>query len=153
MLAEQDRKHEESLDALTQENQTVQSENIRLQTQFEQAQAAYRKAQAEYHKAQEELSAARQALDRLSYSRKTEIDPDDFQAFVDGVQTLTKAERAIFEWYLEGKTANEILELAGIKQGTLKFHNHNILGKLGVSSRKQMLRYAALMKQQEQDIR
>ena len=78
----------------------------------------------------------------FSYSRKTEIDPDDFQAFVDGVQTLTRAERAIFEWYLEGKTANEILELAGIKQGTLKFHNHNILGKLGVSSRKQMLRYA-----------
>ena len=149
-LAEQDRKHEESLDALTQEKQTVQSENIRLQSKFEQAQVAYQKAQAEYDKAQEDLSAAKQELDRLSYSRKTEIDPDDYQACLDGVQMLTRAEREIFEWYLEGKTANEILELAGIKQGTLKFHNHNILGKLGVSSRKQMLRYAALMKQQEQ---
>ena len=149
-LAEQDRKHEESLDALTQEKQTMQSENIRLQSKFEQAQVAYQKAQAEYDKAQEDLSAAKQELDRLSYSRKTEIDPDDYQAFLDGVQMLTKAEREIFEWYLVGKTANEILELAGIKQGTLKFHNHNILGKLGVSSRKQMLRYAALMKQQEQ---
>lgn len=72
--------------------------------------------------------------------------------FLNGVQTLTKAERKIFDWYLEGKTATEILELADIKQGTLKFHNHNILGKLGVSSRKQMLRFAALMKQQEHDV-
>lgn len=54
-LAEQDRKHEESLDALTQEKQTVQSENIRLQSKFEQAQVAYQKAQAEYDKAQEDL--------------------------------------------------------------------------------------------------
>lgn len=112
----------------------MQSESIRLQSKFEQAQVAYQKAQAEYDKAQEDLSAAKQELDRLSYSRKTEIDPDDYQAFLDGVQMLTKAEREIFEWYLVGKTANEILELAGIKQGTLKFHNHNILGKLGVSS-------------------
>jgi len=65
------------------------------------------------------------------------------------MQTLTKSERAIFNWYLEGKSAKEILDLIGIKEGTLKFHNHNILNKLGVSSRKQMLRYAALMKQQE----
>ena len=32
-----------------------------------------------------------------------------------------------------------------IKESTLKFHNHNMLGKLGVSSRKEMLRYAALI--------
>lgn len=149
-LAEQDRQHEESLDAVTREKQSVQQEKDDLQIKYEQAQQIYDEAQAEYVKAQSDLADAKKELDRLSYSRKTEIDPDDYQAFLDGVQTLTRAEREIFEWYLEGKTANEILELAGIKQGTLKFHNHNILGKLGVSSRKQMLRYAALMKQQEQ---
>ena len=56
----------------------------------------------------------------------------------------------MFELYLLGKTAKEIIALTGIKESTLNFHNHNILKKLGVSSRKQMLRYAALMKQLEQ---
>lgn len=34
---------------------------------------------------------------------------------------------------------------------TLKYHNHNILGKLGVSSRKQMLRYAEVMRNQKEE--
>ena len=42
------------------------------------------------------------------------------------------------------------MEICHIQQGTLKYHNHNILGKLGVSSRKQMLRYATLLKQETQ---
>jgi len=148
-LAEQDRQHEDSLYALTMQNQSVQSENARLQLEYERAQMTYEKAQAEYAKAQRDLSDAKKELDRLAYSRKTEIDPDDYQYFLSGIQELTPTERDIFTWYLEGKTANEILALAGIKQGTLKFHNHNILQKLGVSSRKHMLRYAALMKQQK----
>ena len=46
--------------------------------------------------------------------------------------------------YLAGKNAKDIIEATGIKESTLKFHNSNIYQKLGVSSRKQMLRYAAL---------
>lgn len=149
-LAEQDRQYEESLNALAQQNQTVQSEIFHLQTKYEQAQQIYEKAQSEFVKAQENLAAAKQEIDRLSYSRKKEIDPDDYQNFLNGIRDLTPTERNIFNWYLEGKTAKEILGLAGILQGTLKFHNHNILQKLGVPSRKQMLRFAALMKQQEQ---
>ncbi|MBQ3077155.1 MAG: hypothetical protein IJC43_04800 [Clostridia bacterium] len=149
-LAEQDRRHEDSLHALAQENRTVQSENVRLQQEYEQACHVWEKAREEYAKAQADLSEVKKELDRLAYSRKTEIDPDDYRHFLSGMQELTPTEREIFRWYLEGKAAKEILELAGIKQGTLKFHNHNILQKLGVSSRKQMLRYAALMKQEEQ---
>lgn len=149
-LAEQDRKHEESLDSLTQEKENVQNENDRLQTKIEQAQVTYQKAQAEYDKALEDLSIAKKELDRLAYSRKAEIDPHDYQAFLDGMQTLTKMERKVFEYYLSGKSASEILALTDIKESTLKFHNHNILNKLGVSSRKQMLRFAALMKQLEE---
>lgn len=129
-LAEHDQKYENSLNTLTQEKESVQSEYIRTQ---------------------EELTAAKTELDRLAYSRKNEIDPADYENFLIGIQTLTKKERQIFEWYLEGKTAEEILKLSGTKKGTLKFHNHNILNKLGVPSRKQMLRFAALMKQQEGD--
>ena len=149
-LAEQDRQHEESLDAVTREKQSVQQEKDDLQIKYEQAQLTYDEAQAEYTKAQSDLADAKKELDRLAYSRKNEIDPDDFQNFLQGILGLTKMERSIFDWYVEGKTAKEILALTGIKEGTLKFHNHNILNKLGVSSRKQMLRYAALMNQQNQ---
>lgn len=149
-LAEQDQKHEDSLNTLLQEKESVQNEKERLQLKYEQALAVYGKAQNEYTKAQQALEATKMELDRLAYSRKTEIDPADYENFLMGIQTLTKTERQIFEWYLEGKTAEEILKLSNTQKGTLKFHNHNILNKLGVPSRKQMLRFATLMKQQEQ---
>jgi len=150
-LSEQDQRYEESLSALTLEKQTAQTEKERLQLEYERAQVAYKNAREEYLRAQQELSCAKTELDRLAYSRKTEIDPDDFQNFKTGLSTLTKMERAIFAYYLEGKSAQEILDLAGIKQGTLKFHNHNILQKLGVSSRRQMLRYAEFMRYQGEE--
>lgn len=149
-LAEQDRQHEESLDAVTREKQTVQQEKEILQSKYNHAQQVYDTAQAEYVRAQEELTEAKKELDRLAYSRKDEIDPDDYQHFLSGIKEFTKTEQEVFEWYLLGKTAKEIIAVTGIKESTLKFHNHNILKKLGVSSRKQMLRYAALMKQLEQ---
>ena len=68
--------------------------------------------------------------------------------FKIGLKTLTKTERQIFNLYLDGKTADEIMEICNIQKGTLKFHNHNILNKLNVPSRKQMLRYATLLKQE-----
>ena len=48
-----------------------------------------------------------------------------------------------------GKNAKEILTILSITENTLKFHNKNIYNKLGVSSRKQLLRYATLMKHQK----
>lgn len=88
-------------------------------------------------------------IDRLAYSRKNEVSPDDYEMFKTGLKTLTKTEKQIFGLYLEGKSASEIMEIFHIQKGTLKYHNHNILGKLGVSSRKQMLRYATLLKQEK----
>ena len=68
-----------------------------------------------------------------------------------GLKELTKTERTVFDLYLDGKSANEIADVLNIRESTLKFHNHNILEKLGVSSRKQMLRYATLLKQESQN--
>lgn len=96
----------------------------------------------------DELTKAQNEIARLSYSRKSEVDPDDYEIFKTGMKSLTKMEKTVFELYLEGKTAEEILEICAIQKSTLKYHNHNILGKLGVSSRKQMLRYATLLKQE-----
>ena len=86
-------------------------------------------------------------LSRLAYSRKQEVDPELYQQFLDHLHTLTPTERTVFDLYIGGKSAKEIMELMGIKENTLKYHNKNIYSKLGVASRKELLRYAALMSQ------
>ena len=58
---------------------------------------------------------------------------------------LTPTERAIYHYYLEGKSTKEILSEMNIKENTLKYHNKNIYSKLGVSSRKQLLHIASLI--------
>ena len=97
-----------------------------------------------------EIDKRQTEIDRLAYSRKNEIDPDNYEAFKIGLKELTKTEKNIFNLYLQGKSAKEIAAILNIRESTLKFHNHNILEKLSVSSRKQMLRYATLLKQETQ---
>ncbi len=75
---------------------------------------------------------------------------DDYEFFLTGLKQLTPTERAIFDLYMDGKTAAEILESMAIKQTTLKYHNRNIYSKLGVSSKKQLLNYAALYAREKQ---
>ena len=55
----------------------------------------------------------------------------------------------IYALYLAGKSAKEIMEITGTKENTLKYHNKNIYSKLGISSRKQLLRFAALKQHQD----
>lgn len=136
-LAEQDREHEAALSALNQERLEAESRQERLQSKLEQTSSDLGSAQAE--------------IARLAYSRKQEIDPDDFQYFLEGISQLTPTERKVFDLYLKGKNAKEIIAILGVTENTLKFHNKNIYNKLGVSSRKQLLRYATLMKQQEEN--
>ncbi len=56
--------------------------------------------------------------------------------------TLTTSERTIYNCYLAGLSTKEVLEKLHIAENTLKFHNKNLYGKLGVSSRKQLIEYA-----------
>lgn len=92
---------------------------------------------------------AEQKVARLAYSRKNEVDPYDYEQFLMGVKTLTSMERTVFDYYLDGKSVKQIVTLAGIKESTVRFHNRNIYSKLGVNSLKQLLLYAAIMKQEE----
>ena len=136
-LEQQDREHEVALSALHQEKLEAQIRQERLQNELHQANSEYESAQTE--------------IARLAYSRKQEIDPDDFQYFLKGISQLTPTEQKVFNLYLEGKNAKEIIAILEVTENTLKFHNKNIYNKLGVSSRKQLLRYATLMKQQEEN--
>lgn len=70
--------------------------------------------------------------------------------FTDGLKNLTPTERTIYNLYVSGNTTKEILESLGIKENTLKFHNKNIYGKLGVTSRKQLLEISKQFDQSSQ---
>ena len=52
---------------------------------------------------------------------------------------LTKTERVIYDYYIEGKSTKEVMSALSITENTLKYHNKNIYGKLGVNSRKQLI--------------
>lgn len=67
------------------------------------------------------------------------ISAEAIESFTSGLVTLTPTERAIYDAYLLGNTTKEIMAALNIKENTLKFHNKNLYGKLGVSSRKQLL--------------
>ncbi len=102
-----------------------------------------------YEKALEEYALAQSEIQHLSEEHKKEIVLEDYEFFLCNLSTLSPAEYKIYELYLSGKTAKEIVDILGISENTLKYHNKNIYSKLGVSSRKQLLRFASLKKHQD----
>ena len=128
-LAEQDRQNEAVL-------AEMESQKAEMQTTLDQMSS--------------EHSQAKQEITRLAYSRKNEVDPDDYEQFLLGIKSLTPMERTVFNHYLEGKKVKEIMELVGFKESTIRFHNRNIYSKLGVNSLQQLLRFAAIMKRDEE---
>ncbi len=96
---------------------------------------------------QDEMEQLRARMDRLTDKKQQEIDPEAFALFLTNLKSLTVTERRIFDLYLEGRAPKEILELTQIKENTLKYHNRNIYGKLGVANRKQLLQFTTLMEQ------
>lgn len=94
---------------------------------------------------QEKYDEASRTVERLAYSRRDEIDPEDYQHFLAGIKQLTPTEHKVLGFYMDGKTLKDIIEITGLKESTIRFHNRNIYAKLGVNSLKQLLRYAAVM--------
>ena len=70
---------------------------------------------------------------------RTEQSEERFEQYLHGLDTLTITELAVFSMYVAGRSTKEIMSELNIKENTLKFHNKNIYGKLGVSSRKQLV--------------
>ena len=71
-----------------------------------------------------------------------EISQEAKEYFQKGLSLLTPTERTIYDAYVAGASTQEIREKLSIKENTLKYHNKNIYGKLGVSSRKQLVAIA-----------
>ena len=70
-----------------------------------------------------------------------------YKEFIQNIETLSKAERAVFNLYLEGYTANEITDILYLSINTIKTHNKRIYMKLNVSSRKELMVYVQMMQQ------
>ncbi len=107
------------------------------------------KTKTAYDTALKEYELAKLEIERLSDAHQSEINAEDYSYFINSLGTLTSTESKIYELYLDGKKADEISDIMGITQNTLKYHNKNIYSKLGISSRKQLLKYASLKKYQD----
>lgn len=82
------------------------------------------------------------APESASATQENGITPEQISTFKQGVASLTKTEKSIFDLYIEGKSTKEVLLALNIKENTLKYHNKNIYGKLGVSTRRNLLNVA-----------
>lgn len=129
-LAEKDAESEEHLRELETEKKKAEEEAHRTREAYEKALKEYELAQSEIH--------------QLSNKRKKEIVLEDYEFFLCNLKTLTPTEHRVYELYIDGKSSAEITAIMGFKENTLKFHNKNIYSKLGISSRKQLLRFATL---------
>lgn len=134
-LEEKDILYEQKLQALEASQKIAEEE-------AKQTKLAYEKALEKYELAQSEIQL-------LSEEYKKEIVLEDYEFFLSNLSRLTPTEYKIYELYLSGKAAKDIVEILGIKENTLKFHNKNIYSKLGISSRKQLLRFASLKQHQD----
>lgn len=81
--------------------------------------------------------------------RTTGIDLENYRQFLDRLETLTPAERRVFDLYLLDKKAQEIADELNLSLSTVKYHNGNIYGKLEVGSRKELLAYIRYMRRQQ----
>lgn len=74
-------------------------------------------------------------------SHQEVLTPEQYKKFEDQLQTLTNAERRIFDLYIEGYDARDICKILYISINTLKTHNRRIYTKMNVSSRAELLKY------------
>lgn len=91
--------------------------------------------------AMQDEEAGRSVVDSVAH------DTTMFENFVENIKTLSKAEKAVFDLYMEGHTAKEIAEILWLSINTIKTHNKRIYMKLGVSSRKELLVYTRMMQE------
>ena len=67
------------------------------------------------------------------------ISLEQINIFLTGLDLLTPTEKTIFDAYIARVTTKEIMMNLNIKETTLKYHNRNLYGKLGVSTRKELI--------------
>lgn len=134
---------------LEQQLAALQDEITQVRQQIEQTQQEKLQAQQEREQAQQQFNFAQAALEKAIEKKLETVDPDSYKMFVDNLATLTPKEEDIFNLYVQGCSTKAIISQLGITENTLKYHNKNIYGKLGVKTRKELLQYIELMRNAE----
>ncbi|HOL17875.1 MAG TPA: LuxR C-terminal-related transcriptional regulator [Bacillota bacterium] len=67
--------------------------------------------------------------------------------FMENMEQLSSAERAVFDLYAEGYTAKEIAQQLCLSINTIKTHSKRIYAKLNVASREELLLYVQMLKE------
>ena len=135
-LQAQDREHERRVTTLEQETQAAREQAVQLLEE---------KAALQGH-----LEAAQTDAKRLAYSRRSEIDPADYEMFLTGYELLTPAEREIFDALADGVSPREIAARRNCFESTVVTHRRNIYRKLGVHKAHQLKLCAALLRQERE---
>lgn len=99
--------------------------------------------------AEQEASRIQAELDRIVDKRKKELSTENITHFMENLITLTPREKEVFNLYLKGYSGKEIINKLGFSNNALKYHNKNIYAKLGVTSRKELMQYAIILKQKQ----
>ena len=94
----------------------------------------------------EEALKIKQDFERVAPKVRDEIDEDSYAIFKESLKKLTPKEREVFDLVMAGHTSKEITEIEGFSINALKYHNRNIYSKLGVPSKKELLKYSTLIK-------
>lgn len=74
----------------------------------------------------------------------SEADLSGFLNFKNNIETLSNAERAVFDLYLEGYSSQEVADKLFISINTVKSHNRRIYKKLNISSKKELMLFAKM---------
>lgn len=75
-----------------------------------------------------------------------------FLEFSRKFETLSRAEKSVFNLYVQGYDAKEITQILCLSINTIKTHNKRIYWKLGVNSRKELMGYLRKMREKGFDV-
>ena len=79
-------------------------------------------------------------------AKNDDVDMALLEQFKQNVTKLSRAEASVFNFYLEGYSTEQITGKLFISANTIKSHNKKIFEKLNVSSLKELMAYAQIMK-------
>mgnify|MGYP000899225873 CR=1 FL=1 len=85
--------------------------------------------------------------EKLYEKAEEELPSTVLHEFLKNTKTLSPAERAVFDLYVQGYNAKEIAEILCLSINTIKTHNKRIYMKLNIASRRELLLYVKMLKE------
>lgn len=101
-----------------------------------------RSASSQLKEALETVAAGRRYLHPLAADELVEMVTAGHSLDEDVYESLTRREKQVFKLLAEGKTSREIAKYLGISPKTAMTHRTNLMAKLQVHSRTELIRYA-----------